>query len=74
MKAIAICALIAWVIWMFMHAPVVPLIRRRLRIAWRFRVWPWQVPMEAVKYLSLHPLTERDIQRTRELAARFHWR
>jgi hypothetical protein len=46
---------------------------RRLRIAWRFRVWPWRVPAGAVRHLSLQPLTQKDIQRTHELAERFGW-
>jgi len=47
---------------------------KRLRLAWRFKVWPWRVPREAVMFLSLKPLTPSDIQRTRERAERWGWR
>lgn len=46
---------------------------RRLRLAWRFKVWPWNVPWPVVRYLSFDDVTEYDIRRTRELADQFGW-
>ena len=37
---------------------------RRLRFAWRFREWPWNIPRQVVKYLDLRPLTKADYERT----------
>jgi hypothetical protein len=48
-------------------------VMKKLRLAWRFCVWPWRVPREALM-LSLKPLTLKDIQQTRDLAARFGWK
>lgn len=47
---------------------------RRIRLAWRFKVCPWNVRWQAVRYLSLSKVTEADIKRTRELAERFGWK
>lgn len=42
---------------------------KRLLLAWRHRVWPWDVPWEAVEYLALDQRpTENEIARARELA------
>lgn len=46
---------------------------KRLRIAWRFRIWPWRIPANVVRYVSLAKLTQGDIKRTDVLAARFVW-
>lgn len=47
---------------------------RRLRLAWAFKVWPWNIPPTVMKYLEWPiRLTERDIQRTKELAKRHGW-
>lgn len=37
---------------------------KRLRLAWRFRVWPWRIPKHAVEYLSMEPLTMDDVLAT----------
>jgi hypothetical protein len=47
---------------------------KRLRLAWRFKVWPWRVPWQAVAFVSLAPLTAKDIDRTHELAKRYGWK
>ena len=47
---------------------------KRMRIAWRFMVWPWRIPVEAVRHLSLEPLTQADIDRTVELSSAMGWR
>jgi hypothetical protein len=42
---------------------------RRLRMAWKFKIWPWQLHPLTVKWVSLNQtLTPRQIARTRELA------
>jgi hypothetical protein len=48
---------------------------KQIRIAWSFKVWPWQVPVEAVTYLAWPPppLTAQEITRTRELAEKYGW-
>lgn len=51
----------AWLLW------------RRLRIAWRFRVLPWNVPASAVKYLGFRSPSQADIERGEELARRHGW-
>jgi len=47
---------------------------RRLRFAKAFRMWPWAVPDEVVRYLMLPSeirITPRDIAKAKELAERF---
>lgn len=46
---------------------------RRLRFAWRFRMFPWDIPGNVVRYVSLEKLTDADVRRTKELAERFGW-
>lgn len=47
---------------------------KRLRLAWRFKVWPWAIPASVVTWIALDQrLTERDIRRTRELAIKYGW-
>ena len=46
---------------------------QRLRWAWRLRMFPWDIPHNVVRYVSLAKLTKHDIKRTRELAERFGW-
>lgn len=47
---------------------------KRLRLAWAFKVWPWHVPAEAVKFLQWPVrITKTDRQRTEELAQRYNW-
>lgn len=50
------------------------LLVKRLRLAWRFKVWPWSIPWQAVKWIALDQrITPYDIQRTRELAEKYGW-
>lgn len=49
------------------------IIIKRLRLAWRFREWPWRVPWEAVKYLSLEKPTRADLERSKLLAEKHGW-
>ena len=44
---------------------------KRLRLAWEFRVWPWQLPA-GWRYLGGRP-TEADIKRGQELADKYGW-
>ena len=47
---------------------------KRFRLAWAFRVWPWRGPANAATYLQWPPtITERDIQRTREINKIHGW-
>ncbi len=55
------------------NVPATSLLVRQVRLAWRFRVWPWRVPKEAARYLSLTSLTEDDIRRTHVLAGPHGW-
>lgn len=47
--------------------------RRRLRLAWMMRVWPWQIPESAVRWVSVKRPNASDEVRTSELAERFGW-
>lgn len=56
------------------HQEKLRLFIKRLRLAWRFKVWPWSVPWQAVKYVALDQrLTVNDIARAHELAAQYGW-
>jgi hypothetical protein len=46
---------------------------KRLRLAWRFRVLPWNVPANVVKYIGLRGPSEADIARGEELAEKQGW-
>jgi hypothetical protein len=46
---------------------------RRLRLAWRYRVWPWDVPANVVTYIGLEGPTEADVRRGEELAKEMGW-
>ena len=49
------------------------MILKRLRLALRFRVWPWRIPWQAVYYLSLERPTEADIRWTKRLVKEHGW-
>lgn len=46
---------------------------KRMRMAWRFRVWPWEIPACAL-LVSLKPPTDEDIKWGKELAERYGWK
>ncbi len=52
-----------------MHARYV----KRIRLGWRFKCWPWNVPANVVKYISLKGPTEADLKRGEELAREHGW-
>ncbi len=45
----------------------------RLRLALRFRVLPWRIPANVVKYVGGGKPTEADIARGEELAREHGW-
>ena len=46
---------------------------KRLRMAWWFRVWPWAIPWQAVRYLSMGHPTPADVEKTKRLARHRGW-
>jgi len=46
---------------------------RRLRLAWRFKVLPWRIPENVVKYIGRSRPTAADIERGEELAREHGW-
>lgn len=46
---------------------------KRLRLAMRYRMWPWQLPTNVVRFVSLQGPTKRDVERGEELARRYGW-
>jgi hypothetical protein len=51
------------------------MLARRFIMAWKFKMWPWEIPWNTVKYLALDQrLTDADIRRSRELADKYGWK
>jgi hypothetical protein len=46
---------------------------RRLRFAWKLRMFPWDIPSNVIRFVSFEKATVADIKRTKELAERFGW-
>lgn len=47
---------------------------RRLIMAWRFKVWPWSLHRNTVKWVALDQrLTRREVEHGQECARRLGW-
>lgn len=66
-----------WWFWLRFWSPLAfalrpSRVRKRLWLAWKFRVWPWKIPSGAL-LLDFSPLTDAEIRRTKELANKYGW-